>query len=70
MFSSRMAKGQGDVLVHHQEGGAGVHHPVLSVGHQADEVLVGGDAEGQGQQLVLQSVRAQGTLQVIGRAVL
>lgn len=63
-------EGQRGVLVHRQEGGPGVHHAVLRVGHQPDEVLVGGDAERQRQQLVLQGVRAQGALQVVGGAVL
>lgn len=56
------------VLLCHQEGGPGVHDPVVSVGHQADEILPRRDAEGQRQQLVLQGVGAQVTLQVIGRA--
>ncbi len=47
-----------------------MHHPVLGVGHQPDEVLVGCDAEGERQQLVLQGVRAQCALQVIWGAVL
>lgn len=47
-----------------------MHHSVLRVGHQSDEVLVGCDAKGQRQQLVLQGVRAQRTLQVIRWAVL
>lgn len=63
-------EGQRRVLVHRQEGGARVHHAVLRVGHQPDEVLVGGDAERQRQQLVLQGVGAEGALKVIGRAVL
>ncbi|PWA21192.1 hypothetical protein CCH79_00009429 [Gambusia affinis] len=42
---------QGDVLVHHQEGSSGVHHAILCVGHQPDEILVGCDAERQRQQL-------------------
>lgn len=63
-------EGQRRVLVHHQEGGPGVHHAVLRVGHQPDEVLVGGNAERQRQQLVLQGVGAQGALQVVGWTVL
>lgn len=47
-----------------------MHHPVLRVGHQPDQVLVGGDAKGKSQQLVLHSRRAERTLQIIGRAVL
>lgn len=47
-----------------------MHDSVLRVGHQSDEVLVGSDAEGERQQLVLQGVRAQRTLQVIWWAVL
>lgn len=63
-------KGQRDVLVHHYEGGPGVHHAVLRVGHQPDQVLVGRDAEGKRQQLVLQRIGAQRTLQVVRWAVL
>lgn len=63
-------EGQRRVLVHRQEGGPRVHHAVLRVGHQPDEVLVGGDAKRQRQQLVLQGVGAQGALQVVGRTVL
>ncbi|KAG9351119.1 hypothetical protein JZ751_025009, partial [Albula glossodonta] len=46
---------KGGILVHHQEGGAGVNYPILSVGHQTDEVLISGDAKRQGKQLILQS---------------
>lgn len=56
------------VLLRHLEGGPGVHDLVVSVGHQADQILPRSNAEGQRQQLVLQGVRAQVTLQVIGRA--
>lgn len=56
------------VLLRHQERGPGVHHLVVGVGHQPDQVLPRGDAEGQRQQLVLQGVGAQVTLQVVGRA--
>lgn len=47
-----------------------MHHSVLCVGHQSDEVLVGCNAKGERQQFVLQGVRAQCTLQVIWWAVL
>lgn len=47
-----------------------MHHAILSVGHQSDQVLVGGDTEGQRQQLVLERVGAQRTLKVVGRTVL
>lgn len=56
------------VLLRHQERGPGVHHLVVGVGHQPDQVLPRRDAEGQRQQLVLQGVGAQVTLQVVGRA--
>lgn len=45
-----------------------MHDLVVSVGHQPDQVLPRSDAEGQRQQLVLQGVGAQVTLQVVGRA--
>lgn len=47
-----------------------MHHAVLRVGHQSDQILVGGDTEGQRQQLVLERVGAQSTLKVIRRTVL
>lgn len=43
---------------------------ILGVGNQPDQVLIGGNAEGQGQQFVLQCIRAQGALQIIGRTIL
>lgn len=43
---------------------------ILGVGDQPDEVLICGDAKGQGQQLVLQCIGTQGTLQIIGRTIL
>lgn len=46
-----------------------MHHSILCVGHQPDEVLVGCDAKGKRQQLVLQGVRAQCALKVIWLAV-
>lgn len=71
-FHVLVAEGEGQrgVLVHSQKGGPGVHHPILRVGHQADQVLVGCDAEGKGQQLVLHGVGAERALQVVGRAAL
>lgn len=46
-----------------------MHDLVVSVGHQPDQILPRSDAKGQRQQLVLQGVGAQVTLQVVGRAV-
>ena len=63
-------EGRGRGRVYLQEGGAWVHDTLLGVGHQPDEVLAGGNAERQRQQLVLQGVGAQCALQVIGRAAL